>query len=149
MVSMPERNPQRHPERGAGLPVLPEWVNWLQAGLTALLVVLFLVMLGKSRQQSANIRLLQERVQGLENSRALDRTTGLEQQLRSAVDRLQVLERSASRVEALSAENSTLQQELRQLRTRAQQPRPSSAQPAPGDPAVPPLPPLKPESGTP
>ncbi len=149
MLSMPERNPQRHPERGAGLPALPEWVNWLQAGLTALLVVLFLVMLGKSRQQSANIRLLQERVQGLENSRALDRTTGLEQQLRSAVDRLQALERSAARVDALSAENSTLQKEIRQLRSTAQQPRPSSAQAGPGEPAVPPLPPLKPESGTP
>ena len=133
MVSTPERN---NP-----LPVVPEWVNWVQAGLTALLVVLFLVMLGKSRQQSANIRLLQEQVQGLQNSRALDRTTGLEQQLRSAVERLQVLERSAARVDALSAENSTLHQELRQLR--------AAAQARTAEPTIPPLPPVKSESPTP
>ena len=133
MVSTPERN---NP-----LPAMPEWVNWVQAGLTALLLVLFLVMLGKSRQQSANIRLLQEQVQGLQNSRALDRTTGLEQQLRSAVERLQVLERSAARVDALSAENSTLHQELRQLRAAAQ----SRA----AEPAIPPLPPVKGDGTTP
>lgn len=127
------------PEREA----VPEWVNWLQAGLTALLVVLFLVMLGKSRQQSANIRLLQERVQGLENAKALDRTTGLEQQLRSAVERLQVLERSAGRVEVLSAENSNLQQELRQLRAAAQ----ARATEAPA--VIPPLPPIKSEPPAP
>ena len=129
------------PERSNPLLALPEWVNWLQAGLTALLVVLFLVMLGKSRQQSANIRLLQERVQGLENSRALDRTTGLEQQVRSAVERLQVLERSAARVDVLSAENNTLQQELRQLR--------AAAQARTAEPAIPPLPPIKNEPATP
>ena len=133
MVSTPERN---NP-----LPVVPEWVNWVQAGLTALLVVLFLVMLGKSRQQSANIRLLQEQVQGLQNSRALDRTTGLEQQLRSAVERLQVLERSAARVDALSAENSTLHQELRQLR--------AAAQARTAEPTIPPLPPVKSEAPAP
>jgi len=137
MLSMPER----HPESNAPLPAVPEWVNWLQAGLTTLLVVLFVVMLGKSRQQSANIRLLQERVQGLENSRALDRTTGLEQQLRSAVDRLQVLERSAARVDALSAENSTLHQELRQLR--------AAAQARAAEPAIPPLPPIRNEPTAP
>ena len=61
------------------LPQLPDWVAWLQAGLTALLAVLFLVMLGKARVQAERIEELQERVQGLENSRALERTTGLEQ----------------------------------------------------------------------
>ncbi len=136
MVSTPERNS----DRNLALPAVPDWVNWVQAGLTALLVVLFLVMLGKSRQQSANIRLLQERVQGLENSRALDRTTGLEQQLRSAVERLQVLERSAARVDALSAENSSLHQQLRQLR--------AAAQDRVAEPAIPPLPPVKGETDT-
>jgi TolA-binding protein len=137
MVSTPERNS----DRNQALPAVPEWVNWVQAGLTALLVVLFLVMLGKSRQQSANIRLLQERVQGLENSRALDRTTGLEQQLRSAVERLQVLERSAARMDALSAENSSLNQELRQLR--------SAAESRNAEPALPPLPPVKGDANNP
>jgi hypothetical protein len=64
------------------------WVPWLQAGVTAMLVVLLVVIVGKTRQQNATIRQLQERVQGLENSRALDRTTGLEQQLRTTVERL-------------------------------------------------------------
>ncbi|MFM7548632.1 MAG: hypothetical protein ACKO7Z_07835 [Cyanobacteriota bacterium] len=128
-------------ERNNSLPVMPEWVNWLQAGLTTLLVVLFVVILGKGRQQSANLRLLEQRVQGLENARALDRTTGLEQQLRSAVARLQVLERSAARVNALSAENSLLHRELRQLR--------AAAQARAAEPVTPPLPPLKTEPETP
>jgi len=95
------------------LPQLPDWVAWLQAGLTALLAVLFLVMLGKARVQAERIEELQERVQGLENSRALERTTGLEQQLRSTVERLQALERSSARIDVLSAENSALRGELR------------------------------------
>lgn len=134
MVSMPDRNNL--------VPSVPEWVNWLQAGLTTLLVVLFLVVMGKSRQQSADIRLLQERLQGLENARALDRTTGLEQQLRSTVERLQALERSSARLDAISAESSALRQELRQLRAAAAETRSS-------EPTLAPLPPLKSEPGTP
>jgi hypothetical protein len=118
------------------------WVTWLQAGVTAMLVVLFLVIVGKTRQQSATIRQLQERVQGLENSRALDRTTGLEQQLRSTVERLQAVERNSARINTLSGENASLRQELRQLRT----PRDPDNQPRqPTEPGVvSPLPPLKP-----
>jgi membrane protein implicated in regulation of membrane protease activity len=62
---------------GAGsgsLPQLPEWVAWLQVGLSALLAVLFLVMLSKARHQGARIQELQDRIQGLENTRALERT---------------------------------------------------------------------------
>ena len=125
------------PERSGFLPALPEWVNWLQAGFTALLVVLFAVMLAKSREQSDNIRLLQQRVQGLENSRALERTTGLEQQLRSTVERLQSLERSAARIDGLTDDNAKLRQELRQLRIAAQAPKALSE----------PLAPLPPLSG--
>ena len=136
------------------LPQLPDWVAWLQAGLTALLAVLFLVMLGKARVQAERIEELQERVQGLENSRALERTTGLEQQLRSTVERLQALERSSARIDVLSAENSALRGEVRQLRRSAASPalppgpRPEAATgldakptpPAPGSaPTAPPL----------
>ncbi len=92
---------------------------WLQAGLTALLAVLFLVMLAKAREQGSRIQELQERVQGLENSRALERTTGLEQQLRSTVERLQAVERSTARIDVLSADNNALRSELRQLRRNA------------------------------
>ncbi|MDP4830197.1 MAG: hypothetical protein NWR59_01580, partial [Cyanobium sp. MAG_185] len=77
------------------------WVPWLQAGVTAMLVVLFLVIVAKARQHSATIRQLQERVQGLENSRALDRTTGLEEQLLTAVERLQAVERNGTRIDGL------------------------------------------------
>jgi hypothetical protein len=92
------------------------WVPWLQAGVTAMLVVLFFVIVGKSRQQNDTIRLLQERVQGLENSRALDRTTGLEQQLRSTVERLQAVERNSTRIDGLSRETANLRAELVKLR---------------------------------
>ena len=92
------------------------WVPWLQAGVTAMLVVLFLVIVGKSRQQNDTIRKLQERVQGLENSRALDRTTGLEQQLRSTVERLQAVERNGTSIDGLSRETANLRTELSKLR---------------------------------
>ena len=88
------------------------WVPWLQAGVTAMLVVLFFVIVGKSRQQNATIRHLQERVQGLENSRALDRTTGLEQQLRTTVERLQAVERNSTRIDGLSRETANMRAEL-------------------------------------
>ncbi|MEB3321061.1 MAG: hypothetical protein VKI63_09000 [Cyanobium sp.] len=102
--------------RSGPLPQLPDWVSWAQAGLTALLAVLFLVMLTKARTQAARIEELQQRVQGLENSRALERTSGLEQQLRSTVERLQTLERSNARLDVLSADNAALRAEVQQLR---------------------------------
>ena len=117
------------------MPQLPDWVAWMQAGLTALLAVLFLVMLAKAREQNRQIEELQERVQGLENSRALERTTGLEQQLRSTVERLQAVERSSARIDVLSADNDVLRAELRQLRR-------STARSV-----IPPLPPLEESSG--
>ena len=118
------------------MPQLPDWVAWMQAGLTALLAVLFLVMLAKAREQSRQIEELQERVQGLENSRALERTTGLEQQLRSTVERLQAVERSSARIDVLSADNDALRAELRQLRR-------STARSV-----IPPLPPLEESNGS-
>ena len=119
------------------------WVPWLQAGVTAMLVVLFLVIVAKSRQQNDTIRKLQERVQGLENSRALDRTTGLEQQLRTTVERLQAVERNGTRIDGLSRETTNLRAELSKLRTA----RPSEAAAPKTDElplGVPPLPPLRP-----
>ncbi|MGC5195984.1 hypothetical protein [Aphanothece microscopica] len=121
------------------MPQLPDWVNWLQAGLSALLAVLFLVLIGKARQQGSQIRELQDRLQGLENSRALERTTGLEQQLRSTVERLQVVERNSSRIDVLSAQNEALKAEMRRLQ------RSTSSKPpelAPLKPVVPTPPPV-------
>ena len=136
---VPASNPAKFP------PALPEWTNWIQVGLTALLAVLFLVILDKGRQQSGRIQLLEQRVQGLENSRALDRTTALEQQLRSSVERLQRLERSTARIDSLSAEGKELQRQLFQLRTEALKQNSSN----PELPPMQPLPPLKPSPGLP
>ena len=124
-------------ERSQVLPEMPDWAPWLQAGLTAMLAVLFVVMVGKMRQQSSSIRALQERVQGLENSRALERTSGLEQQLRTTVERLQVVERSNAQLRALSSENKLLNAQLRQLRA-------TRTKPDPADDLPPLLPPVKP-----
>ena len=135
--------PASNPAKSA--PVLPEWTIWIQVGLTTLLAVLFLVILDKGRQQSAKIQLLEQRLQGLENSRALDRTTALEQQLRSTVERLQRLERNTSRIDSLTAESKDLQKQLFQLRTEALKQNSSN----PELPPLQPLPPLKPSPGLP
>jgi TolA-binding protein len=144
---------------GAGsgsLPQLPEWVAWLQVGLSALLAVLFLVMLSKARDQGARIQELQDRVQGLENTRALERTTGLEEQLRTTVERLQAVERASARIDVLSADNQALRAELSQLRGSVptslepaaprdrSSPSPSPAQPEPLVPVPVPPAPLQP-----
>lgn len=133
------------------LPQLPDWVNWLQAGSTVLLAVLFLVMVGKTRQQGVQILELQERLQGLENSRALERTTGLEEQLRSTVERLQVVERNSSRIDVLSAEAETLKAELRRIKrsSAAVSPARPTAPAAPTPPATTPAPPAAPEAPQP
>jgi TolA-binding protein len=118
------------------------WVPWLQAGVTAMLLVLFVVMVGKTRQQSAAIRQLQDQVQGLENARALERTAGLEQQLRTTVERLQAVERTSARIDALSSSNANLTQELRRLKGNQAS---EAAPPALSDELpLAPLPPLKP-----
>lgn len=124
------------PERSQTLPELPDWAPWVQAGFSAMLAVLFLVMVGKMRQQNSHIRELQERVQGLENSRALDKTSGLEQQVRSTVERLQAVERTSANLESLAAENKRLGTELRQLQSKASK---NST-----DDILQPLPPIKP-----
>lgn len=133
--------PSASAPKSGPLPQLPDWVNWLQAGLTALLAVLFLVMVGKARQQGAQIRELQERLQGLENSRALERTTGLEEQLRSAVERLQVVEKNSSRIDVLSAQTEAVRAELRQLQRRRSS---ATVTPAPARTAVPEATPVPP-----
>ncbi|MCP9774202.1 hypothetical protein KBY58_08065 [Cyanobium sp. HWJ4-Hawea] len=95
---------------------MPDWAPWVQAGFSAMLAVLFLVLVGKMREQGSQIRTLQERVQGLENSRALAQNSGLEEQLRSAVERLQVVERNSAQVRNLLGQNQALKEQVRQLK---------------------------------
>jgi hypothetical protein len=129
------------PEPLEGEIVIPSWLVWLQLGLSTTLAVLFVVMLVKTRQQSVSIQQLQDKIAGIENSRALDRTTAIEDQLRTTAERLQALERMGAQVSGLVADNTRLRQELRGLQgLDAKQP---PNQP-PVDDAIAPLPPIKP-----
>jgi hypothetical protein len=138
---MPVASASEHrPEPFEGEIVIPAWLVWLQLGLSTTLAVLFVVMLVKTRQQSVSIQQLQDKIAGIENSRALDRTTAIEDQLRTTAERLQALERMGARISGLAAENSRLQQELQGAEGPPIRPQ---GQP-PLDDAIAPLPPIKP-----
>jgi TolA-binding protein len=83
-----------------------------------MLAVLFLVMLAKTREQNQLLRQLEQRVQGLENSRALDRTSVLEEQQRAMVERLQKLESGNNRLEAIEQQQEQWRQALSDLQGR-------------------------------
>lgn len=97
-------------------------MRWLGTGLTAMVAVLFLVLLQQVRQQAGRLEALQGRVQSLENSRDLERTNALEEQLRSTVQRLHRFDGLEGAVEELRAQQDSLRQQLRQ--------RPAAAQPS-------------------
>jgi hypothetical protein len=97
----------------------PLWTGWLQIGLSSMLAVLFLVILAKTREQSQLLMRLEQRLQGLENSRALDRTSVLEEQQRAMVGRLQTLEAGAQRLEALEQQQDQWRSALADLQGRA------------------------------
>lgn len=97
---------------------IPGWLPWLQLAISTTLAVLFVVVLARSREQSRQLGVLQQRVQGLETSRALDRTGLLEQQLRSMVERLQSLEREQRRQEQSLREQAELGLQLERLQRR-------------------------------
>jgi TolA-binding protein len=94
---------------------LPRWMRLLGAGLTGCLAVLFVVVLLQTREQAQRLQQVQEKVQTLENANDLERTNALEDQLRSAVERLQALEGVEQQVQTLRSEV----QSLRQLRSRS------------------------------
>ena len=119
---------------------MPAWLFWLQLGLSTTLAVLFVVMLVKTRQQSASIRQLQDKVAGIENSRALDRTTALEDQLRTVSERIQVVERQGAQLAGLARDNARLRQEISSKDSSSGKPGVLS----PLDEGIAPLPPLKP-----
>ncbi|MFY8150095.1 MAG: hypothetical protein ACOVNL_12885 [Prochlorococcaceae cyanobacterium] len=132
--------------RSPTLPEAPLWVPWLLVGITTMLAVLFVVLLGKYREQSRSLRELRDRVAGLENSRALERTTILEQQLRSTSERLRKLERLDGSISALQGQTERLRFEIRQLSRRQLPPElevppavepPRTTTPAPAAPAAP------------
>lgn len=116
----------------------PTWVNWLGAGITSMLAVLFLVLVQQVRGQNDQIQTLKQRVEGLENARALERTSALEGQVQTSASRLQALESLRGDVQRLAAQQQRLQASIDQLR--------GSSAPAP----LPGLPPaVTPPPGTP
>ncbi len=135
--------------RGVGLEPapagMPAWLPWLQLAISTTLAVLFVVVLARSREQSRQLGVLQQRVQGLETSRALDRTGLLEQQLRSTVERLQSLEGEQRRLGELLREQAEQGLQRQQERSAT---RPDGGGSTPPPPA-PPLPPPAAEAGAP
>jgi TolA-binding protein len=122
---------RRRPQTPAGPPA---WSGWLQIGLSTMLAVLFLVMLAKTREQNQLLRQLEQRVQGLENSRALDRTSVLEEQQRAMLQRLQPLEAGARRLEAIEQQQEQWRQALADLQNRARRRPEPSLEPFPSPP---------------
>jgi TolA-binding protein len=82
---------------------------------------------------------MEQRLGAIESRQALDRSTVLEQQLRSMLERLQALEGKAERLDALEDERQRLEQELGDLRSRTSgRPSAEEASPAPGPSSTPP-----------
>ena len=84
--------------------------------LSTLLLVLFAVVVNRQQQQAQQLAELQLRVQKLENSRALERTSVLEEQMRTMLTRLQAMEKGGQLLLALERQQQLLQQDLQQLR---------------------------------
>jgi len=126
------------------------WLIWLPMGFATMLLVLFLVLLGRQQDQVARLGELIRRVQNLETSRALERTAVLEQQLRSTAARLQTLERAQLRFKDWERQLQTLRQELDLRRSFESTPQGELLR----QPPLPPLPPRRggattpPDSGT-
>ena len=69
----------------------------------------------KQSTQAQQLAELQLRVQKLENSRALERTSVLEEQMRTMLTRLQAMEKGGQLLLALERQQQLLQQDLQQL----------------------------------
>ena len=122
--------------RRSGRPERPGWTLWLPVGLSAMLLVLFAVVVNRQQAQAERISELIARVQSLEHSRTLERTAVLEQQLRSMLGRLQDLQKQEQRQDQLARGLQTLEQEVRQLRASS---RPTLIEPPELPPAADPI----------
>ena len=95
---------------------------WLPVALSTTLLVLFAVVVNRQQAQAQRIGELSNRVRALEQSRALERTAVLEQQLRAMLSRLQELEKQTGQQEQLGRQLQNLQQDLQQLRSAVGRP---------------------------
>ena len=127
---------------------LPTWMRRTGAALTALVSVLFVVLLLQVRQQGERIQKLQDQLQTLENDNDLDRTNALEEQVRSTAERLQNLEGLDQAVRSLRDEQASLRAQVRSAQRDPQfslddglEPGGRNTTPKPGRlPSLPPLP---------
>jgi hypothetical protein len=112
------RSPSRR-RTGLGPERVTPWL-WLPVGLSATLLVLFAVVVNRQQAQALRIGELSSRVRALEQSRALERTAVLEQQLRAMLTRMQTMEKGG--LELISKERDQhqvierLQSEVEQMR---------------------------------
>lgn len=94
------------------------WIQWIGAGLTATLAVLFVVAIQRVQEQNQDLQRLEQRLQVVENARALERTNALEQQLRATVERLHGLEEDQGRVTDLARQQQQLASQVQRLQSR-------------------------------
>lgn len=120
---------------------------WLPVALSTALLVLFVVVVSRQQQQAARVGDLLQRLQGLEQSRALERTAVLEQQLRAMLNRLQKLEKEESQLQDLERRLRILEQTGQPEVLPEARLRPRS--PLEDRPSRPALPPLNPEAAEP
>lgn len=135
----------RSPLADASSEALPPWMRRVGAGLTALLTVLFVVLLLQLREQGRRLQTLEDKLQTIENNNDLERTNALEEQLRSTVVRLQALEGLEQSVQRLSSEQDSLRQQLRSSSAAEMPPALEPSSPAPARPVRPPRPPALPQ----
>ena len=95
----------------------PQWLPWVQLSISTMLVVLFVVMLAKVREQATSIGELEQKLSTIENSRSQDRTTAMEQQLESMIQRLQSVEKLSDQLRNVDRQQQALKQDLQQLRS--------------------------------
>lgn len=113
-------------------PRLP-WPALIQIGLSTMLLVLFVVVIGRSREQQQELVRLQQRLQSLERARTLEQAASAEGQVRAFADRLQALEsQMAERQQQSEAERLRLQRLITELGSRSYSSSSTAPRPQPG-----------------
>lgn len=133
----------RRPSTATAAPT--PWL-WLPVALSSMLLVLFVVVVNRQQAQAERIGTLLGRVRTLEQSRALERTAVLEQQLRSMLTRLQDLEKGERQLQEQQQQLLSLQADLQSLRRTTGRVMTPLEEP-PTAPPPPPPPPRSPRPG--